>query len=115
MPKKKITPAEEPEQTAAMTAEQAGEEAPAALGEMPQGAGAPDGSPPPEPGELDDAMSGDVPGLTGDGEGEAEEAMAVDVAAPPGPQDVVLEDGPPMGLLGMGRNPPPPGMCPWTP
>lgn len=96
MPKKKVNPAEEPEQTAAMTAEQAGEEAHAALGETPQDMGASGGSPLPELGEPGDAMSGDVPDLTRDGEGDAPEAMAVDVAAPPSPLDGVLEDGPPM-------------------
>lgn len=110
MPKKKITPAEEPEQTAGLT-EQAGEEAPAPPGELPQDMGAPDGSPPPEPGELGDAVSGDVPGLTGDGDGEAEEVMAVDAATPDSgpeealpmePPDIVPGDGQPLGAQELG-------------
>ena len=57
MPKKKVNPAEEPEQTAAMTVEQAGEEATAPPGELPKDMGAPDGSPPPEFGEPGDRKS----------------------------------------------------------
>ena len=79
MPKKKITPAEEPEQTAGLM-EQAGGKATAPPGEPPQDMGAPDGSPPLEFGDSDDAMSGDAPDLTGDGEGDAPEVMAVDVS-----------------------------------
>ena len=80
MPKKKITPAEEPEQTADGLMGQAGEELPAPPGELPQNTGAPDGSLSPEFGELGNAMPGDDPDLAGDGEGEAEEVMAVDVS-----------------------------------
>ena len=60
--------------------EQAGEEATAALGETPQDTGTPGGSPLPELGEPGDAVPGDVLGLTGDGDGEAEEVMAVDAS-----------------------------------
>lgn len=95
MPKKKVNPAEEPEQTAEPM-EQAGEEAAAPLGEPHQDMGAPDGSPLPELGEPGNAMSGDVPDLTGDGEGDAPEVMAVDVAAPPAPPDRGPEEVPPM-------------------
>lgn len=95
MPKKKITPAEEPEQTAGLM-EQAGEEATAPSGEPPQDMGTPDASPPPEFGESDDAMSGDVPDLIGDGEGDTPEVMAVDAAAPPAPPDSGSEEAPPM-------------------
>ena len=95
MPKKKITPAEEPEQTAGLM-EQAVEEATAALGEMPQNTGAPDDSPPLEFGEPGDAMSGNVPDLTGDGEGDVPEVMVVDVAAPPAPPDRGPEEVPPI-------------------
>ena len=95
MPKKKITPAEEPEQTAGLM-EQAGEEATAPPGGPPRDMGAPDGSPPLEFGDSDDAVPGDDPGLTGDGEGEAEEVMAVDAATPPGPLDSGPEEAPPM-------------------
>lgn len=95
MPKKKIIPAEEPEQTAGLM-EQAGEEAPAPPGEPSQNVGAPDGSPPLEFGDSGDAVPGDAPDLTGDGDGEAEEVMAVDVAAPPVPPDSGPEEAPPM-------------------
>ena len=95
MPKKKVNPAEEPEKTAGLM-EQAVEEATAALGEMPQGAGAPGGSPPLEFGDSDDAVPGDVPDLTGDGEGDVPEVMAVDAATPPGPPDRDPEEAPPM-------------------
>ncbi len=95
MPKKKITPAEEPEQTAGLM-EQAVEEATAALGEMPQNTVAPDDSPPLEFGEPGDAMSGNVPDLTGDGEGDVPEVMVVDVAAPPAPPDRGPEEVPPI-------------------
>ena len=117
MPKKKVNPAEEPEQTAAMTAEQAGEEAHTALGETPQDMGASGGNPLPELGEPGDAMSGDVPDLTRDGEGNAPEVMAVDVAAPPAPPDrgpeevpsmeppdIVPEDGQPLDAQEPGRD-----------
>ena len=96
MPKKKVNPAEEPEQTAAMTVEQAGEEATAPPGELPKDMGAPDGSPPPEFGEPGNAVSGDVPDLPRDGDGKAEEVMAVDAATPPGPPDSGPEEAPPM-------------------
>lgn len=95
MPKKKTTPAEEPEQTAGLM-EQAGEEATAPPGEPPRDMGAPDGSPPLEFGEPGDAVSGDVPGLPRDGDGEAEEVMAVDAATPPGPPDSGPEEASPM-------------------
>lgn len=95
MPKKKTTPAEEPEQTAGLM-EQAGEEATAPSGEPPQDMGTPHTSPPPEFGESDDAMFSDVSNLTGDGEGDAPEVMAVDVAAPPAPPDSGPEEAPPM-------------------
>ena len=95
MPKKKITPAEEPEQTAGLIG-QAGEEPLAPPGELPQDMDAPDGGPPPEPGEPNDAMSGDVPDLTGGGEGDAPEVMAVDVSTPPAPPDSGPEETPPM-------------------
>lgn len=95
MPKKKITPAEEPEQTAGLM-EQAGEEATAPPGEPPQDMGAPDCSPPPEFRESDDAMSGDVPDLIGDGEGDTPEVMAVDAATLPVPPDSGPEEAPPM-------------------
>lgn len=95
MPKKKVNPAEEPEKTAGLM-EQAVEEATAALGEMPQNTGAPDDSPPLEFGEPGDAMSGNVPDLTGDGEGDVPEVMAVDAATPPGPLDSGPEEAPPM-------------------
>ena len=96
MPKKKVNPAEEPEQTAAMTVEQAGEEATAPPGELPKDMGAPDGSPPPEFGEPGNAVSGDVPDLPRDGDGKAEEVMAVDAATPPGPPDTAPGDGQPL-------------------
>lgn len=95
MPKKKITPAEEPEQAAGLL-EQAGEEATAPSGEPPQGMDAPDGGPPPEPGEPGDVVPGDVPGLTRDGEGDAPEVMAVDAATFPVPPDSGPEEAPPM-------------------
>lgn len=95
MPKKKITPAEEPEQTAGLM-EQAGEEATAPPGGPPRDMGAPDGSPPLEFGEPGDAVSGDVPGLPRDGDGDAPEVMAVDAATPPVPPDSGPEEAPPM-------------------
>ncbi len=73
MPKKKVNPAEEPEQTTGLMG-QAEEELPAPLGEPPQDTGALDGSLP---------ISGDNPGPPEDGEGEAEEVMAVDVSGFP--------------------------------
>lgn len=90
MPKKKITPAEEPEQTAELM-EQAGEEATAPSGEPPQDMGTPGGSLLPEFGEP-----GDAPDLTGDREGDAPEVMAVDVSTPPAPPDSGPEEAPPM-------------------
>ena len=103
MPKKKITPAEEPEQTAGLM-EQAGEEATAPPGEPPQDVGAPNDSPPLEVGELGEAVPGDDSGFPGDGEGEAEEVMVVDVSGfPPDggpegkPPEPMPEVVPPMG------------------
>ena len=81
MPRKKINTEEEIRQGAEM-AEQPGMEA-APPEKPPQDTGVPDGSPPPLPGEPGEAMSGAVPGLTGDGEGEAEEVMAVDATGFP--------------------------------
>ncbi len=95
MPKKKITPAEEPGQ-AAMTAEQAVEEALVPLEGPPQDTGASRDSPPPEAGELGELVPGDASVLTGDGDGEAGEVMAVDVPAPLVLPDGGPEDGPPM-------------------
>ena len=80
MPKKKVNPAEESEQTTGLMG-QAGEELPAPSGEPPQDTGALDGPLP---------ISGDNPGPPQDGEGEAGEVMAVDVSAPP--PDGGLED-----------------------
>lgn len=77
MPKKKVNPAEEPEQTAGRM-EQAGEEAPAPMGEPPQDMGTRDDALPPELGET-----GDAPDPPEDGEGDAPEMLAVDVSAPP--------------------------------
>jgi hypothetical protein len=68
MPRKKINPSEEPEQTAGLM-EQAGEEALAPPGEAPQDMGAPNDSPPLEVGELGEAMPSDDSGFPGDGEG----------------------------------------------
>ena len=79
MPRKKINPSEEPEQTAGLM-EQAGEEALAPPGEAPQDMGAPNDSPPLEVGELGEAMPSDDSGFPGDGEGEAGEVMAVDAS-----------------------------------
>ncbi len=115
MPKKKITPAEEPEQTADGLMGQAGEELPAPPGELPQDTGVPDGSLSPELGEPGEAMLGGDPGLTGDGEGEAEEVMAVDVSGfPPDggpegkPPEPMPEGDPPMD----GQEPGPAGDAP---
>ena len=103
MPKKKITPAEEPEQTAGLM-EQAGEAATAPPGEPPQDVGAPNDSPPLEVGELGEAVPGDDSGFPGDSEGEAEEVMVVDVSGfPPDggpegkPPEPMPEVVPPMG------------------
>lgn len=86
MPKKKVNPAEESEQTTGLMG-QAGEELPAPLGEPPQDTGALDGPLP---------ISGDNPGPPEDGEGVAGEVMAVDVSTPPAPPDSGPEEAPPM-------------------
>ncbi len=86
MPKKKVNPAEESEQTTGLMG-QAGEELPAPLGEPPQDTGALDGPLP---------ISGDNPGPPEDGEGVAGEVMAVDVSTAPVPLDSGPEEVPPM-------------------
>lgn len=86
MPKKKVNPAEESEQTTELMG-QAGEELPAPLGEPPQDTGALDGPLP---------ISGDNPGPPEDGEGVAGEVMAVDVSTAPVPLDSGPEEVPPM-------------------
>lgn len=86
MPKKKVNPTEEPEQTTGLMG-QAGEELPAPPGEPPQDTGAPDGALP---------ISGDNPGPPEDGEGDTPEVMAVGAATPPAPPDSSPEDAPPM-------------------
>ena len=90
MPKKKVNPTEEPDQTAGRI-EQAGEEAPAPMGEPPQDMGTCDDALHPELGEA-----GDAPDPPEDGEGDAPEMLAVDVSAPPAPLDDGPEDCPPM-------------------
>lgn len=100
MPKKKVNAVEEPEQTAAVLAEQAGEEALAPPEEPLQDTDPPGGVLPPESGETDDVppIPGDAPGLPENGEGAPEEVMAVDVSGPPpeagpevgGPSDAAL-------------------------
>lgn len=87
MPKRKITPAEEPEQTTGLMG-QAGEEPPVPSGEPPQDTGALDGPLP---------ISGDNPGPPEDGEGVAGEVMAVDVSTAPVPLDSGPEEAPPHG------------------
>ena len=86
MPKKKVNPAEESEQTTGLMG-QAGEEPPVPSGEPPQDTGALDGPLP---------ISGDNPGPPEDGEGVAGEVMAVDVSTAPVPLDSGPEEAPPM-------------------
>ena len=95
MPKKKVNPAEGPEQAAGLM-EQVGEEAPAPMGEPPQDMGVPDDAVPPELGEAGDVPPnpGDVTDPPEDGEGDAPEVLAVDVSASPGPLDSGPEDCP---------------------
>ena len=85
MPKKKVNAVEEPEQTAAVLSEQAGEEAHALPEEPPQDTNPSGGALPPESGATGDVppFPGDAPGLPEDGEGAPEEVMAVDVSGPP--------------------------------
>lgn len=84
MPKKKVNAVEEPEQTAAELAEQAGEEALAPPEEPPQDTNPPGDVLPPESGEAGNVapIPGDAPGSE-DGEGAPEEVMAMDVSGPP--------------------------------
>ena len=97
MPKKKVNPAEEPEQAAGRM-EQAGEDTPAPMGEPPQDMGMRDDALHPELGEAGDVPPnpGDAPDPPEDGEGDAPEVLAVDASAPPAPLDDGPEDCPPM-------------------
>ncbi len=98
MPRKKINPAEEPQQAAVEVAEQAELENPALLGELPQDTDGPGADSPPELGEPGDGLSTpeDGPGLPEEDAGDAPEVMEVDISAPPAPLDDGSEDWPPL-------------------
>lgn len=99
MPKKKVNAVEEPEQTADVLAEQAGEKALAPPEGPPQDTNPPGGSLPPESGETGDVppIPGDAPGLPEDGEGAPEEVMTVDVSDLP--PEAGLEGGEPFDAV----------------
>ena len=96
MPKKKVNPAEEPEQAAGRM-EQAGEDTPAPMGEPPQDMGTRDDALHPELGEAGDVPPnpGDAPDPPEDGEGDAPEVLAVDASAPPLEEPMPGQDTPP--------------------
>ena len=112
MPKKKVNPAEEPEQAAGRM-EQAGEDTPAPMGEPPQDMGTRDDALHPELGEAGDVPPnpGDAPDPPEDGEGDAPEdcppmeppdtapgdGQSMDTQEPGPAAEVSMENVPPTG------------------